>query len=504
MSANEKELRAAQKAERKAAAAAEQDKKNRRFRRNAIIVGVIIVILIAFALLANSNFFYTHTTALTVGTTNYTPAEVSFFYRSTYNNIYQNLYSQLGDYVSMALDTSTPLSEQSYPYGEEGQTWAEAVTQAAQEDMVRVTSLYDAAVAAGRTLTAEEQATIDSDVQSMEQYATSNGYASLDKFLAAYFGKGVDTATYRRLQERITLASAYSAELADSFSYTDQQLADYYAEHAEEYDTYYYYTYPINSSDSAFEELEGDELATKMHEAAQKIADATTDFESLTAAVREYTGEHTVLSIAYNTADNIGDTYKDWVTDPARQKNDVAVFDIDGTSYVVLFVELNRNDYPIANFRHILVNAVPDEDGNYTQEALDTAKEKAELLWETWRGDPTEDNFAEMAKLNSEDQGSYSNGGLYENVVKYQMVPGVNAFLFDEGRSVGDSGVVFGESSAYTGYHVMYYAGQADHNYCDDLADSALRNSDYSALYEALSSKYEIKEGSGLRFVPAL
>lgn len=506
MSANEKELRASQKAERKANAAAEQDKKDRRFRRNAVIVIAILVVLIVFALVINSNLFYTKSTAVTVGGTKYSPAETSYFYRSTYNNIYQNLYAQLGDYTSMILDTSKPLDEQVYPYseGDEEVTWADQIKQTAQEDMVRVTSLYDAAVKAGRTLSADEKAGIDSEIQEMREYAASNGFADVNKFLTAYFGKGMNEDLYRNLRERTALASAYATELEDSFSYTPEALSAYYSEHAAEYDTYFYYNYPINASDAAFEGLESDELAAKVHEAAQKIADATTDLESMTAAVREYTGENTVLTIANNTVDNIGATYKDWITDPARQKNDVAVFDAENVSYVILFDEFSHNDYPAADFHHILVKVAADDDGNYTDEALETAKARAEELLETWKADPTIENFEEMAKLYSEDAGSTGNGGLYTNVTKHQMVPGVDAFLFDGTHTVGDSGVVFGQSSAYTGFHVMYYDAQADQNYADTLAENALRGADYEAAYEALSAGYEVKEGSGMRFVSAL
>ena len=505
MSANEKELRAAQKAERKAAAAAEADKKNRSFRRNAIIVAVIFVVLIAFALLVNSNYFYTHTTALTVGSTKYSPAEVNYFYRSTYNGIYQNLYNQLGDSTSMILDRNTPLDQQPYPYGEdENMTWADAIKDSAQQDMVRVTALYDAAVRAGRTLTADEQSAVDSDLAQMTTYATGNGYASLDKFLLAYFGKGVNTEVYTRMQNRVALASAYSQDLESSFSYTADQLSSYYTEHAAELDTYHYYNYPINSSDSALEGLEGDELKAKMHEYAQQIADATTDLDSMTEAVRAYTGENTVLSIASNPADNIGAAYKDWITDPARQKGDVAEFDGDSASYVVMFVERNTNDYKTADFRHILVKATPDEDGNYTEDALAAAKEKAELLLKDWSGTPTEDNFAELARLNSEDTGSTANGGLYTDVTKYTMVPGVNSFLFDEGKVPGDTGIVFGQSSAYTGYHVMYYVGQSEQLYSETLAENALRQADYDAALAELSDGMDVVEGSGLRFVQAL
>ena len=224
----------------------------------------------------------------------------------------------------------------------------------------------------------------------------------------------------------------------------------------------------------------------------------------MTAAVREYTGENTVLTIANNLVDNIGPTYKDWITDPARQKNDVAVFDSENGSYVLLFDEFSHNDYRAADFRHILVKAVADDEGNYSDEALETAKANAEEFLDLWRTNPTEDYFAEMAKLNSEDSGSTQNGGLYTGVTKHQMVPGVDGFLFDGTHKVGDSGVVFGESSAYTGYHVMYYAGQADHNYSQTLAEDALRAADYETAYEALSADYPVKEGSGMRFVSVL
>ena len=129
MSANEKERREAQKAERrerKAAAAAEQEKKRRSYRRRVVIIVAVLVVLIIGAFLINSDIFYTKTTALTVGDTKYSPAEVSYFYRSTYNTVYQNLSDQFGSMVSMLIDNTKPLSEQPYPYDVTGeQTWAE-------------------------------------------------------------------------------------------------------------------------------------------------------------------------------------------------------------------------------------------------------------------------------------------------------------------------------------------------------------------------------------------
>ena len=504
MSESLKDQRAAKQTERKekkTAAIAEQEKKDRRYRRNTIIVIVIAVVLIVFALAVNSNFFYRNTTALTVGGTKYSPAEVSYFYRNTYNNMYQSLYSQLGDMTSMLLDTSKPLNEQAYPYAEdENTTWADAIADSAQEQMVSVTAMYDAAIKAGRTLTAEDQEYVASSVDTMRMYASSNGYSNLNKFLSAYFGKGVDEKLFTKLQERIVIASDYSAEIQDSFSYPADELASYYAEHADEFDYYSYYAYPVSSSLSAFEGLEGDALTEAIHAAAQDIVDATTDTDSFIAAVKALAGDDTVPSIANNHADSIGDTYKEWITDEARQPGDTAVFDSDDLTYAVLFLEHDHNDYNTVDFRHILFKAEADEDGVYTEEALNEAKAKAEAALAEWETNPTEDNFADLANSRSEDSGSNTNGGLYTEVTKHTMVPGVNAFLFDEGKAAGDTGIVLGQSSGYTGYHVMYFAGEGERN-CDLLAKNEMLTADYNEKYEEITKGYKISEGSGLRLV---
>ena len=119
--------------------------------------------------------------------------------------------------------------------------------------------------------------------------------------------------------------------------------------------------------------------------------------------------------------------------------------------------------YPSVNIRHILVKAEADESGVYTDEAKEAAKAKAEEIYEEWKaGDATEDSFAALAEKYSEDEGSNTNGGLYENVLQGQMVEEFDAFCFEDGRKAGDTGVVYGESAAYAGYHVMYFSGKGD------------------------------------------
>ncbi len=84
----------------KQAAADEQALASRRFRRNTILVVAVVAVIAIAAFIINSNLFYTKLTAVTVGDTSYSAAEVDVFYRSTYNNIYSSYEETYGDLVS--------------------------------------------------------------------------------------------------------------------------------------------------------------------------------------------------------------------------------------------------------------------------------------------------------------------------------------------------------------------------------------------------------------------
>ena len=119
--------------------------------------------------------------------------------------------------------------------------------------------------------------------------------------------------------------------------------------------------------------------------------------------------------------------------------------------------------YPSIAVRHILVKAEADENGEYTDAAKEAAKAKAEEILQEWKdGDATEESFAALAEKYSEDEGSNTNGGLYDSVLQGQMVEEFDAFCFDESRQSGDTGIVYGESGSYAGYHVMYFVGEGD------------------------------------------
>jgi peptidyl-prolyl cis-trans isomerase D len=97
---------------------------------------------------------------------------------------------------------------------------------------------------------------------------------------------------------------------------------------------------------------------------------------------------------------------------------------------------------------HILVGykggSLPDPKITITKEE---AKAKADGLLAQVRSNP--ESFTQLVALNSNDQGSVANGGVYDNVVPNQMVKPFNDYIFN--NPVGSTGVV----ETDFGYHVI-------------------------------------------------
>lgn len=122
---------------------------------------------------------------------------------------------------------------------------------------------------------------------------------------------------------------------------------------------------------------------------------------------------------------------------------------------------ITKDSGPIADVRHILIQpegGETDAETNttvYSDDAWAKALADAEALLEQWKnGAADEDSFAALASEYTDDTGSASNGGLYEDITKDSSY--VEPFLkwaIDESREVGDTGIV----KTQFGYHIMYY-----------------------------------------------
>lgn len=458
----------------------EEADKNRKFRRNSIIVTVIVVVLAICALLYNTNILYSKFTAVKIGDTGYSVAHYNYFAGATY---YTNYYQSYYDGVEFTKEYER-----------------EAVLAAMKEH----TALYDAAIEAGYSLTEEDIASVQESLDSIKVSAESSGYSNLAQYYAAAYGKGMNEKTYKALLEENAIVARYTTDLIEGYDFTQDEIDAQYELYADEFATVEYLYYKVSTSSDAYADFEDDAAKLAASKAdADKIAEAkdTEEFASLIADAfdAEPSTQTTMGKNAYGTS-------KEWLYDSARKTNETYVYEESDGYMVMMFVSREDGYYNTANVRHILIKAVADDEGNYTDEALASAKEEIERIEALWQEDPTEENFSALAQEYSEDTGSNTNGGLYENVYKGQMVEEFNDFCFGD-RTAGDTAIVYGSSSSYSGYHLIYYVG-AGEVYADYLAveDSSygLKTETYSAYLESILANYDISKKLTLRLANSL
>lgn len=150
-------------------------------------------------------------------------------------------------------------------------------------------------------------------------------------------------------------------------------------------------------------------------------------------------------------------------------------------------------DSKYVDVRHILIGVkggTTDETGvtTYSDEEWAACEAEAQAVLDQWlAGDKTEDSFAALANEKSEDPGSNTTGGLYENVYQGQMVEPFETWCFDESRQYGDYGLV---QTSY-GYHVMFYVGSRP--MWKTYAESGWINEQTGAFLDAVVEGYPME-----------
>ena len=461
------------------------------------VCAVLVVCIVVFFYMLTSGFFASHATAATVGSHNLSPAMVNYFYKGAYSN----MQSQYGDFMSYILDTETPLDEQTYDE-ESGQTWADFFTEQGLNTAAEVYAIADEAKANGYTLSEKEQASIDSQISSLELYAT---YSNMNKnsYIAAVYGTGCNEKSFREYLELTTLASSYAQSISNGFTYTDADLSAEYEANPNDYDAVTYRQFLV--SDSLFqtstdssdestadssdttEELSEEELtALKEEMASTMAADTAHDEQAFINAAYENAQDSAKESYAdesYTLKEDqlyssLSSDVADWLFDASRTEGDTTYIANDsGVYYVLYYISRSTNDYLLPNVRHILISVSDTSD----ETAMEEARAKAdEILAEFDAGDKTAESFGELAKEYTDDSNG-DEGGLYENITPGQMVTEFNDWCFDESRQPGDTGIV---ETSY-GVHVMYFDSFGK-SYRDTLVENALRTADYNAWHDGV------------------
>lgn len=444
-------------------------------------------------------------------TTSYNVGEVSYFYHSSQAYLTMTYYGQYLGY-----DTGKSPADQ--PYGKEGQTYHDYFLESALSDMTTVTALYDASLADkdNGVTAADVKEDVDAAIDSAKQAAQQYG-VSYEQYLAASYSSYVSPSIFEDCVTRNLIANEYLSRYQDSLDYTTAQLTTYYDERTDQFDTFQYsYLYftpaAVEATDANGNDIEmtdGENVAAEEKNQIEARTRANDAMDALKYGISVETVINEFTPISYGVDENtqgnkLNSVYSEWLQDIARKEGDVTLIENDNNGfYVVKFQGRYLDESPSVDTRHILIQAEMDEDaGSPTEEQMAAAKARAEALLEQWKaGAATEKTFAELANANSDDDGSSTNGGLYEKVYRGQFVINYNEWLFDSTRQPGDASIVENQGS-YFGYHVVYYVKQ-NKDYLSWMArcKESLADEDTENWLERLESDCIIEQANGVRYL---
>lgn len=483
---------------------AEEKAKQKKSNALYLTIAIVFVIVAAVLLVNKSGVIQRSATAAVIDGEKYTTGQVDYFYHNLYSSVANSQYAGY-----MGLDTKKPLDQQEMNdmakmlmgvESEEPMTWGSYLKDTAVKNLAQTVALCKSAETEGFAFTDEMQAEVDSNMEALQTYAAQNGY-SPKAYLKLIYGNNMTMDIFQDMLHKVILSDYYQDSYMDSLQYSDAELEAAYPDekdHLDQADYEYIYftaTAPTTDADgNAVEPTEEDESAAKQA-AADALAEAQERYaagEGLEAIAADYDcATYTRMS----AGGNAGTELDTWVFDEARAANDTTVIDEEAGSYFVLFHSAGRPDWYPVNVRHILFKI----EGDVT---ADDAKAKAEDALAQWQaGEATEDSFAALANELSEDGGSNTNGGLYESVPKGQMVAPFENWIFDESRQVGDTGIVFVESTNYSGYHVIYFSGRDDMPYWKSHIQAELQNEAVTEWLTGLVDAVTVEQSSGMKYV---
>jgi hypothetical protein len=391
-------------------------------------------------------------------------------------------------------------------------TWDTYLKQEAAKNLTSIVMTCKDAEKNDFTFTDEMQQQLNDTLDSLADNAKQSGY-STNAFLKALYGNTMTMSTFKKVLRDNILADAYGKAYSDSLTYSDEDIAAYYADNKSSFDVANYEYIYFNGTAPSSTDDDGNTVPPTDEESAAATAAAKAAADAAMARCQAGDSLSTIADEAGDTASysnregatNSGDTVSTWVFDAARQAGDTAILD-DGTNYyLVVFHSVGRNEYNTVDVRHILfkvdTESLDPQSETYDKELQirkDAAQSKAEDALAQWTANGgTEDAFAALANELSEDPGSNTNGGLYEKIYKGEMVPEFNDWCFDPARQAGDTGIVFNES---TGCHVIYFVGTND-PYWKVQVTQTLQNKDLSDWSAALVADVTTAEGSGMKYV---
>lgn len=458
----------------KAARAKQQELEEKKKATTNKIIGSIAAVLVIGLVLFNQGVFTSTSPALTVNGVSYSTDQVEMYYM---DGLYTALFGGVepGE-GGVAYDMSLPADEQFYgsnPF----MTWHDYFVEEAVKKLGEIHLISDLAMSEGFQLPAEALEEIDSTRFSLET-AWIGYYPNQKTYMRGQFGEDMTVEIYMDMVTREQYANHYQTEMYDNFSFSQDELEEYYLENRDDLDmlTFSLFYFPVMTLTVAVDEETGEEIEPTEEqiesfnadkEAQSVLADEMiAAFEggaTLEEVTEQFAGQYAYSHISeeYVSSTVVDYPYGSWILEEDRVKYDTYKTGTgegySATYVVTVFEGRERLDEVTANIRHIYLAA--NEEETPTEEEWEAAEVRAEEMLELWIADGSDlDDFAALAEEHSADSGSAANGGILTDVTTLSgYVDTFTEWATNPARQPGDTGIVKNEGSAVAGYHIMYF-----------------------------------------------
>lgn len=498
---------------------AKANKKNARSIEKSKTVGNIVkkvVAVVVVAAIVCGGLYYVvrqtglverFATAVKVNDARISVSEFNYYYSGIYSqmNSYAQMYAQYG-YSGFDYDTSLAPDEQKTTDADGNEiTYAESFRQSAIKRAQYIEAYSKLAEKEGFKLGDDEKAEIDEAIENYKKSASESGY-SLNAYLKANFGAGLNEKKFREQLEKEEIASHYSTHKQEELAAAvpDDEVKKEYEANKKDYDYIDVRYYTFSAETLTAEKDESDDALAKRQDAANKeiyadaksVFDKANDIDAFEAALADYEAakaaekaddtkeadkaedaetaeteekeeekEYSTESLhtSYSAlSSSLNDKAADWAYEAGRKAGDKKLFEDEKNAYIV-FVTKPAYTGNSVDVRQLLVKYNAADENNVTNAEKKAAREQAEAYLEEWKsGDATEDSFSALATDHTEDTASAESGGLYAGVrLSDSYVPEFLDWCFDPSRKEGDVGII---ETTY-GYHIMYFSK----NNADDL-----------------------------------
>lgn len=462
----------------------EQEEKEKREKRIGMAVGIVVVaaLVCLVASFPIRTYLAVNETFVKVGGEKITRLEFDY----NYNLVTNNYINQYGSYLSyFGLDTTKDLSTQMYS---DTLTWEDYFQQMTVDTIKRNKALKAQANEAGFNYDTKED--FNEYKETLKEAAAEQGM-TLNNYLKSSFGS---YATLGRLESFVKegmVVSAFYEQVSEEKAPTDEEIQAYYDENKASYDSVDYRMKQINAElptepteladpadETETESEDGEEQAYKPSEAEVAAAMAAAK-EEADAAVKTIAADGELTENA--TGSSLNSYVSEWLFDDARKAGDTAVIENTASNcyYVVAFEKRYLDETPSADARVIMSQST---DG--------------QMILDEWKaGEATEDSFIELVAEYSEDTYTSGNGGLYEGLTKSGLDESISNWMFEEGRSAGDTTAITMEGETPT-YYVMYYIGEGDPQWKLSIR-STLLSEKLNEYLDEIASNIQVEDPKG-------